>query len=254
LHISFSLIITYAFLTSVAAGNPEQTITVNEEEKEIPAVADAAAAISAGIEPAGEIQTRDEFFKAVDEAVRFSLGGDKTEAASAYLAIIAGGYNRTEPLYNLGVLAEYDENGTRYAGDDLDYAAGFYSAALEENPDYYPARLNLAVFYHKTGFIDDAVIEYRKLLGTGSPEEDSARYNLALIAIDQNRYDEAIELLEGAANPYEDVRHLMVLAFLNEKVGAPGRAIKLWKRALAEESVGSFAVVAERHLRELRGY
>jgi tetratricopeptide (TPR) repeat protein len=254
LRITLSLIIIYGFLPAIAAGNPEQTITVNDEEEKIPAVADAAAAVSAGIEPADEVQTRDEFFEAMDEAVRFSLGGDKTEATSAYLAIIAGGYNRTEPLYNLGVLAEYDEKGTRYAGDDLDYAAGFYKAALEDDPDYYPARLNLAVVYHKTGFIDDAVIEYRKLLGTDSPEENSARYNLALIAIDQNRYDEAIELLEGAVDPYEDVRHLMVLALLNEKVGAPGRAIKLWKRALAEESIGPFAVVAERHLRELRGY
>lgn len=254
MRITLSLIITYAFLPSIAVADLEQTINANEEEEEISAVADAAAVVSAGIKPADQVQTREEFFKAMDEAVRFSLSGDKTEAASAYLAIIAGGYNRTEPLYNLGVLAEYDENGNRYAGDDLDYAAGFYEAALEEEPDYYPARLNLAVVYYKTGFIDDAVIEYRKLLGTGSPEENSARYNLALIAIGQNRYDEAIELLEAAENPYEDVRHLMVLAFLNEKVGAPGRAIRLWKRALAEEAIGSFAAVAEKHLRGLRGY
>jgi tetratricopeptide (TPR) repeat protein len=256
LHKRFSLIITYAFLLSIGPGNPgaEEPATESKEEEKVSPIADAAGAVLAGIEPAGEPQTRTEFLEALDNAVRFSVGGDKAEAATAYLALIAGGYNRTEPLYNLGVLAEHDEKGTRYAGDDLDYAAGFYIAALAEDPDYHPARLNLAVVYHNAGLVNDAAIEYRKMLNTNSPEEDVARYNLALIVIEQGRYDEAVELLEGAEEPYGDVRRLMVLALLNEKIGARGRAIKLWKRAMAEETVGPFAVVAERHLRELRGY
>ena len=218
------------------------------------AVSEAASAILTGIEPAKEPQTREEFLEALDEAVRLSLGGDRGEATAAYLELIAGGYNRTEPLYNLGVLAEHDEKGARYTGDDLDYAPAFYVAGLGDDPEYYPARLNLAAFYHETGLIEDAALEYRKLLDTKSPEEGIARYNLALIVLEQGRYDEAIELLEGAEEPYADARRMMLIAYLNEKIGAPGRAIKLWKRALEEEDVGLFAVVAERHLRELRGY
>jgi tetratricopeptide (TPR) repeat protein len=217
-------------------------------------VSEAAASVAAGVESGEETQPRDEFFEALDEAVRLSLSDDRAEAVGSYLELLAGGYNRMEPFYNLGVLAEYDEKGARYSGDDLDYASVFYSAALTEDPEYYPARLNLAVVYHKTGLVEDADLEYRKLLNTNSPEEDVARYNLALIVLEQSRYAEAIDLLEGAAEPYGDVRRLMLLAYLNEKVGAPGRAIKLWKRALEEEPAGPFAVVAERHLRELRKY
>ncbi|UCE28232.1 MAG: tetratricopeptide repeat protein [Candidatus Coatesbacteria bacterium] len=248
-----AIIVGYACLLFTMWGGYAEEITV-EEADEISPIAEATSAISTGIEPTEKPQTREEFLEALDEAVRLSLGGDRGEAVAAYLEIIAAGYNRTEPLYNLGVLAEYDEKGARYAGDDLGYAPAFYLAALEDDPEYYPARLNLAVVYHETGLIEDAAVEYRKLLGTKSSEEDIARYNLALIVLEQGRYEEAIGLLEGAEEPYADARRMMLIAYLNEKVGAPGRAIKLWKRALEEEDVGLFAVVAERHLRELRGY
>jgi tetratricopeptide (TPR) repeat protein len=248
---AITVAITSLLLAGGGSGAEETTVEGGEE---ISPIAEAASAVLTGIDRADEPQPREGFLEALDEAVRLSLGGDRGEATAAYVRLIAGGYNRTEPLYNLGVLAEHDEKGARYAGEDLDYAPAFYLAALEEDPEYYPARLNLAVFYHETGLIEDAAIEYRKLLGTKSPEEETARYNLALIVLEQGRYDEAIELLEGAEEPYADARRMMLIAYLNEKVGAPGRAIKLWKRALDEEDIGLFAVVAKRHLRELRGY
>jgi len=248
-----AITVAIACLLLGGRGSGAEETTVEEGEETSP-VAEAATVVSAGINPADELQPREEFLGALDEAVRLSLGGDRGEATAAYVRLIAGGYNRTEPLYNLGVLAEHDEKGARYAGEDMDYAPAFYLAALEEDPEYYPARLNLAVFYHETGLIEDAAIEYRKLLGTKSPEEETARYNLALIVLEQGRYDEAIELLEGAEEPYAGARRMMLIAYLNEKVGAPGRAIKLWKRALDEEDIGPFTAVAERHLRELRGY
>jgi hypothetical protein len=66
--------------------------------------------------------------------------------------------------------------------------------------------------------------------------------------------EEAAEILTKDEGAYDDVSRVRLLALLAEDAGEVGRAIRLWKRALAMGDNPVFNALAVKHLSALRGY
>ena len=122
---------------------------------------------------------------------------------SAILLVLltaCGTYSPLDSHYNRGV--EFYDQGK------LADAIREYELALEDNPENYRARYNLAVSLHaldpdKIGLSDlgkkeDAAAEYLKVLKL-DPENARARVSLASIRADEGKDAESLKLLEEAA-------------------------------------------------------
>ncbi len=88
-------------------------------------------------------------------------------------------------LYDLGVLAELQENQEK--------ATGYYQKALAVDKSFKPAALNLARIYLMTDKMDEAVALYREFI-KNEPREWQARLALAQMLFRLKRYDEAIDV------------------------------------------------------------
>ena len=91
---------------------------------------------------------------------------------------------------NLGVL-EAERNQT-------DAAEVYYLAALKMDPDFLPARFNLATLYNATGRNRDAERMLRE--GTARmPDEGELHYSLGLLLAEEQRLEQAVQALGEAA-------------------------------------------------------
>ncbi len=238
---------------------PPNTVVTSEEE-EINPFEDAAERIdniSYETEPAadiGEKAVRDAFFVILDEGAANARHGDPVGAIDSFIAAIENGYSSAVPYYNIAVLAEYDEEGARYKGENLNYGLVFYDRVLTMDESYYPARYNRGVLYHELEMFDEAEVGYRELLDTSGETEKNARYNLALLLRDKMQLNEAISVLEGADEPYSEPESLLLLALLNEESGAASRAIRLYKKALEMDLSFEMNALAIKKISTLRGY
>jgi tetratricopeptide (TPR) repeat protein len=204
--------------------------------------------VAAAEEPAGK------FLASLDGAVSEARAGDR-EKASAELLELAEEYpDEPSVFYNLALTYEFDEDGNRYRAENLNVAAAYYQQALAVDAGFAPARFNLAVVWHKLGYLDEAAREYRFVARAGGEMAARAEYNLALVLKEQGRFAEAEEVLVEAEAPYDDVARVRLLALLAEDAGEIGRAIRLWKRALALDDDPVLSVLATKHLQALRGY
>jgi len=239
-----------------------ETVAVSEEteEEEINPFEDVAEridSISDETEPATDIDekaVRDAFFAILDEGAVNARHGDTVEAIDAFIAAIENGYLSVAPYYNIAVLSEYDEEGARYKGKNLNYGLVFYDRTLKMDESYYPARYNRGVLYHELEMFDEAEAAYRELLGTSGETERNARYNLALLLRDSMQLNEAISVLEGAGEPYSESGSLLLLALLSEESGAASRAIRLYKKALEMDLSFEMNSLAIKKISTLRGY
>jgi len=72
-----------------------------------------------------------------------------------------------------------------------------FQNALQQDPKYLPAQLNLAYAYERLNRFDEAIQQYRAAL-TLAPDNFFARNNLGVLYDKKGRYDEAIAELENA--------------------------------------------------------
>lgn len=196
----------------------------------------------------------DEFLAALDAAVETARAGDRA-AASEQLEALSEKFPREPAVYyNLALTYEFDEDGNRYRGENLNLAATYYQQALALDPDFTPARFNLAVVWQKLGFPVEAEREYRLVAREGGELARRAEVNLALVLKERGSPGEAARILTAEDEVYDDVGRVRLLALLAEDAGEPGKAIRLWKRALALDDDPTLNALAVRHLQTLRGY
>lgn len=195
-----------------------------------------------------------EFSASLDEAVAEARAGDREKASAELLSLAEQYPDEPSAFYNLALTYEFDKDGNRYRTENLNVAAAYYEQALAVDPGFTPARFNLAVVWHKLGYLDEASKEYRLVARAGGELAAPAEYNLALVLKEQGRYAEAEKVLVEAPDPYDDAARVRLLALLAEDAGEIGRAIRLWKRALALDDDPVLSVLATKHLQALRGY
>jgi len=203
---------------------------------------------------AGAQELPAEFTASLDDAVAEARAGDREKAGTALLDLAEQYPDEPSVFYNLALSYEFDKDGNRYRNENLNVAAAYYQQALAVDPGFTPARFNLAVVWHKLGYLDEAAKEYRLVARAGGDLAARADYNLALVLKEQGRFAEAEEVLVEAAAPYDDAARVRLLALLAEDAGEIGRAIRLWKRALALDDDPVLSVLATKHLQALRGY
>jgi len=194
------------------------------------------------------------FTAALDEGVGFARGGDRKKASETFLKLAAEYPGEPAILYNLALTYEFDEDGNRYRGDNLNLAVSYYQQALALDAGFSPARFNVAMVWHKLGYLEEAAREYRLLAREGGDLGRRAEYNLALILKEKGLAKEAEEILTQGEGTYDDVSRVRLLALLAEDAGEVGRAIRLWKRALALTDDPALNALAVKHLQALRGY
>ena len=217
------------------------------------AVAAAVFLLNAPASAAG--QSRDgPFAETLDEGVGFARAGDRQIAREVFLELATEYPGEAAILYNLALTYEFDADGNRYQGDNLNLAASYYEEALAADAGFTPARFNVAVVWHKLGYLDEAAREYRLVAKRGGELGRRAEYNLALVLKEKGLAEEATELLLSDEAVYEDVSRVRLLALLAEDAGDVGRAIRLWKRALEMGDNPTFNALAVKHLSALRGY
>ena len=101
------------------------------------------------------------FAEVLDEAVGFARGGDREKASEAFLELAAEYPGEAAILYNLALTYEFDADGNRYKGENLNLAASYYEEALAADPRFSPARFNVAVVWHKLGYLEEAARKYK---------------------------------------------------------------------------------------------
>jgi len=77
-------------------------------------------------------------------------------------------------------------------------AIGNYLAAIKIDDLFYPAKVNLAMFYNKSGENDNAEELLREVAST-HPELYEISYSLGLLLVEMKKYDSAVVYLEKAA-------------------------------------------------------
>jgi len=195
-----------------------------------------------------------DYGRALDEAVAAARGGDR-EAARGFFVKLAAEYpGKPEIYYNGALTWEFDDDGNRYRGKELNRAAAGYQKALEVDADFVPARFNLGVVWQKLGYLEEAARDYRLVAKSGGDLAAQAEYNLALVLKAQGRPAEAAAVLEKEKLAYDDAARVRLLALLAEATGDYGRAIALWKRTLVLDETPPWGALGRKHLRTLREY
>jgi Tfp pilus assembly protein PilF len=118
--------------------------------------------------------------------------GDLDGAREQYLAALAADPTYALAHYNLGVLAQEQ--------DDPVAAEQQYRLALVDDPSLVSALFNLAILRTEAGAPEEAVMLYRRVT-TVDPDNAAAHLNLGLVLLDQGRtadgqaaIDRALEL------------------------------------------------------------
>jgi protein O-GlcNAc transferase len=108
-----------------------------------------------------------------------------------------------QPHHALGVLAE------RQARPDV--ASRHYHDALAVDPGFEPARANLARLLFDAGMLEEALLQYRRLV-EAAPSSPEPLVGLAETLLRLSRIDEAEGVLRAARERLPDVLELEVLA------------------------------------------
>jgi outer membrane protein assembly factor BamB len=115
----------------------------------------------------------------LEQAKQAFLAGDYTSAAAIYRNALEADPGNHKAHYNLAVALEH-VGGERYATPVvLDEAAEHYARALEIDPQFLPARINLGILYSKLQQNERAAQILREALAVR--EDKNVRYNLAVV-------------------------------------------------------------------------
>ena len=127
--------------------------------------------------------------------------------------------------------------------------------ALYINPGDLPALFQLGDLEHRTGDLEQAAASFRKIVNItpGDKNTQAALRKLALVYLDMERHNSAIDVLERAiglqaANP----QAYLLLGNIYEKSGQLELAIAAWKKALHPQSSGLDFVLERKEERKIR--
>jgi Flp pilus assembly protein TadD len=132
-----------------------------------------------------------------------------------------------QPHHALAVLAERERRP--------DLASEHYYAALRVDPGFAPARENLARLLFRGGFVEEALIQYQRLLSV-APDSASAAAGLIETLVRLGRLPEADERLHEARRRSPDDATLTLLAARREL-----------REGRIDDAATLLAPVAERH-------
>lgn len=131
---------------------------------------------------------------------------------------------------------------------DLEKAKGYFLRCLETNPQFVPARKNLAITYFSIGQHDLAATQFQKLSEVSSSSSPIANLFLGMVAGKKGDDEQAAKLLEGAGallNSYPEA--ILYLAQADIRLGHSQRAGEV----LAKLSAASATAAERRRLAEL---
>jgi tetratricopeptide (TPR) repeat protein len=123
-----------------------------------------------------------------------------------------------------------------------------YERALELDPGYVPAVINLGNLHYGQGRLDEARGCFERAIELESTNA-KARFNLGNILHDRDEYQAALILFRDAAalDPEFADAHFN-LALTCEQLGRVEEALRHWRRYLALDPAGDWAAIAREHL------
>jgi len=176
----------------------------------------AAALNAAGVEAlaAGDLESADaRFALALEYSPRFvealvNLGlvelerGNFTRARLLFERARRTNPDMAQPHHALGVLAERERRPDR--------ASAHYYEALRVDPGFAPARDNLARVLFAGGLVEEALVQYQRLVEL-VPDEPRAAAGLVETLVRLRRFDEADRRLESARKKSPETPELVLL-------------------------------------------
>lgn len=144
--------------------------------------------------------------------------------------------------YLLG--CKLDEDETTYQE-----AEQAYRKALSLDPTLTSALTNLGNLFYRQDDLVEAERHYRLALAL-DPDQPEALYNLGFLHFERGEIEAAVERFEGAVRSdpsFADAHFNLAMAY--EESGRPELARPRWRTYLALEPSGSWAAIAEEHLR-----
>jgi tetratricopeptide (TPR) repeat protein len=123
-----------------------------------------------------------------------------------------------------------------------------YERALELDPAYVPAVINLGNLHYAQGHLDEARGCFERAIEL-EPTNAKARFNLGNLLHDRGEYQAALILFRDAAalDPEFADAHFN-LALTCEQLGRVEDAQRHWQRYLALDPAGEWAAIAREHL------
>jgi tetratricopeptide (TPR) repeat protein len=130
----------------------------------------------------------------------------------------------------------------------LSEAQRAYEYALELDPKYVPALINLGNLHYGDGRSDEARACFERALEQ-EPGNAKARFNLANVLHDRREYQAALILYRDAAALAPNFADASFnLALTCEELGLVEEAQRHWRRYLELEPTGEWAAIAREHL------
>jgi tetratricopeptide (TPR) repeat protein len=122
-------------------------------------------------------------------------------------------------LAHFGLANAHDELANENPEDGhLEIAESHYLQALEINPDYFAAQLNLGIVLKMMTRFDSAEACFRRALEL-RPGEVECMINLAEILVDQDKYEEAMDMYRSMSSSPERLNIIRRLAHLWQEKG-----------------------------------
>jgi len=123
-----------------------------------------------------------------------------------------------------------------------------YERALELDPAYVPAVINLGNLHYGQGRLDEARACFERAIEL-EPTNAKARFNLGNVLHDRSEYQAALILFRDAAALDPDFADAHFnLALTCEQLGLVEVAQRHWQRYLALDPAGNWAAIAREHL------
>jgi tetratricopeptide (TPR) repeat protein len=123
-----------------------------------------------------------------------------------------------------------------------------YERAVELDPKYVPALINLGNLHYGAGRPDQARACFERAIEQ-EPSHPKARFNLANVLHDRREYQAALILYRDAATLAPDFADAHFnLALTCEQLGLVEEAQRHWRRYLDLDPAGEWAMIAREHL------
>jgi tetratricopeptide (TPR) repeat protein len=132
-----------------------------------------------------------------------------------------------QPHHALGVLEERERRPDR--------ASEHYYDALRVDPGFAPARDNLARLLFAGGLVEEALVQYRRLVAL-VPDDPRAAAGLVEAFVRLGRFDEADAALANAREHSPDAPELLLLD-----------ARRAWRAGRLDDAASMFARLSDRH-------
>ena len=149
---------------------------------------------------------------------------------------------------------DWFEEGLRYDWDKASHARALqaYLKAIEQDPDFTDAYVNVGTIYYNQGNLAETQRYYGLALAV-EPHHSRAHFNLGNVLDERDCREESVRSYRQALNsdPNFSAAHFN-LAAVYEKLGQWDLAADHWKRYLQFDSGSEHALVARRRMKLLR--